>query len=90
MKKALLLSLALTLGLSTSAFCKDVYVGGYIKQDGTYVPPHHRTSPDGSSSNNYGSAGNINPWTGKVGTETPKVGGSIYDSGSGSIYGKDK
>lgn len=32
----------------------DVYVDGYYRDDGTYVRPHIRSSPDNSISNNYG------------------------------------
>lgn len=61
--------LFLTLTCSAS-FAKDVRVDGYTKKDGTYVEPHHRTSPDKSKDNNYGSSGNYNPYTGKVGTDS--------------------
>jgi hypothetical protein len=49
----------------------DTYVRGYTRRDGTYVPPHHRTTPDSSRGNNYGSQGNVNPWTGQPGTVNP-------------------
>ena len=35
---------------------RDVYVEGYHKKDGTYVPPHYRSPPDDSRANNYGQA----------------------------------
>lgn len=31
----------------------DVYVQGYYRQDGTYVPPHFRSQADGIVTNNY-------------------------------------
>lgn len=34
----------------------DVSVEGYYRKDGTYVRPHHRSSPDNDISNNYGTA----------------------------------
>lgn len=43
--------------LSGIAFA-DVSVKGYYRKDGTYVAPHHRSSPDGDTSNNYSSAKN--------------------------------
>lgn len=68
-----------------AAFAKDVYVDGYIKDNGTYVEPYHRTSPDSSSTNNYSSEGNYNPYTGKAGSDsnsyTPK--NNSYSSGLG-------
>lgn len=45
-----------------------VSVNGYVRKDGTYVPPHHRSSPDGSFYNNWSTVGNINPFTGKSGS----------------------
>lgn len=46
-------------------------VRGHVRRDGTYVEPHYRTTPDRSRLNNWGSRGNINPFTGKRGTEDP-------------------
>lgn len=48
-----------------------VYVDGYVRKDGTYVPPHARTSPDSSRSNNWSSQGNVNPYTGERGSVNP-------------------
>ncbi len=48
-----------------------VHVDGYTETDGTYVQPHYRTSPDSSSLNNWGSEGNINPFTGEEGSREP-------------------
>ena len=49
----------------------DVYVNGYAKRNGTYVQPHYRSSPDNTSTNNYSTYGNTNPYTGRAGTVTP-------------------
>ena len=68
MKTALAVLLAT---LSFSVMAKDVYVDGYNRKDGTYVEPHHRSSPDSSKNNNYGTEGNYNPYTGKEGTKSP-------------------
>jgi hypothetical protein len=51
--------------------CKDVKVKGHTKKDGTYVAPHHRSSPDETKSNNYGTKGNYNPYTGEEGKKDP-------------------
>jgi peptidoglycan hydrolase-like protein with peptidoglycan-binding domain len=32
------------------------------------VPPHYRSAPDGDPNNNWSSEGNVNPYTGEVGT----------------------
>ena len=34
--------------IATTAIASDVYVHGYTRSDGTYVPGHHRTAPDAS------------------------------------------
>src|SRR6516164_2859068 len=46
----------------------DVFVHGYYRSNGTYVQPYHRSSPDSTVTNNYSFRGNINPSTGKPGT----------------------
>lgn len=46
-------------------------VDGYTRKDGTYVAPHYRTTPDNTRANNYGSQGNVNPYTGQQGTRDP-------------------
>jgi hypothetical protein len=44
-------------------------VRGYTKKNGTYVQPHRRSAPDGSKTNNWSTKGNVNPYTGKQGTQ---------------------
>lgn len=46
-------------------------VKGHVTKDGTYVPPHVRTSPNGTKLDNYSTKGNVNPYTGKEGTKDP-------------------
>lgn len=57
--------------LSLSAY-GDEYVNGYFRADGTYVAPHHRSSPNGYTFDNYSTQGNSNPYTGERGTERPQ------------------
>lgn len=47
-----------------------VAVRGYFRSNGTYVQPHYRSAPDGSFYNNWSTYGNVNPYTGEVGTKT--------------------
>ena len=47
-------------------------VGGYVNNHGTYVAPHMQTNPNGTQLDNYGTRGNINPYTGAVGTREPR------------------
>jgi hypothetical protein len=49
----------------------NVRVGGYTRSSGTYVHPYMRTAPDHTRFNNWSTKGNVNPYTGKVGTANP-------------------
>ena len=46
----------------------DVWVNGHFRSNGTYVQPHYRSSPDGNFYNNWSTAPNVNPYTGRTGT----------------------
>jgi hypothetical protein len=48
---------------------RDVRVNGGYRSDGTYVQPHYRTSPNSTQSDNWGTKGNTNPYTGAPGTK---------------------
>lgn len=58
-------------------------VSGHYRQNGTYVQPHYRTSPDNNMYNNYSTKGNYNPYTGAQGTVNPY---SSRSSSSGNMY----
>jgi hypothetical protein len=62
-----IIALVLLSIIASSAFAGQVR--GYIKKDGTYVAPHHRSSPNSTKFDNYNSEGNLNPNTGKRGTK---------------------
>ena len=47
----------------------QVYVNGYTRSNGTYVPGHYRSSPNSTQSDNYSTYGNTNPYTGQRGTK---------------------
>lgn len=51
----------------------QVYVNGYTRSDGTYVAGHYRSSPNSTTSDNYSTRGNVNPYTGAVGTRDPNA-----------------
>lgn len=55
--------------VAPAAIAGTTHVDGYVRKDGTYVPPHVRTTPDQYKFNNYSSQGNINPYTGQKGTQ---------------------
>lgn len=68
--KNLLASIAISLALAfaSTAATAQTYVHGYTKKDGTYVAPHYRSSPNNTVRDNYSYKGNVNPYTGAVGT----------------------
>ncbi len=68
--KKLIIALALST-IALPAVASDTRVDGYIRKDGTYVQPHMRTTPNNTRTDNYGSQGNVNPYTGQQGTENP-------------------
>jgi len=70
MKKLLVLFLFSV--FSTLSLFSDVWVNGYHRSDGTYVPGHWRSSPNGTDRDNWSVKGNRNPYTGKAGTKNPK------------------
>jgi hypothetical protein len=51
---------------------RDVAVRGYTKDNGTYVQPHYRSSPNEYKNDNWSTSGNSNPHTGQSGTNTHK------------------
>jgi len=83
-----LITAAILLAVSSSAFAQ-VRVRGYTRSNGTYVAPHYRSSPNSTRLDNYSTRGNVNPYTGQVGTRDPyRSSTSPYGNrGSGSSYG---
>lgn len=72
MKKALVLVIGFILiliSLEPLYAQGRVYVKGYFRGDGTYVQPHYRTAPDRNFYNNWSTYGNVNPYTGELGTK---------------------
>ena len=69
--KALTLTALIAL-TALPAIANDETVRGYIRRDGTYVAPHHRSSADSNPYNNYSSRGNSNPYTGEIGRTDPQ------------------
>jgi hypothetical protein len=66
------------------------YVEGHYREDGSYVQGHYKTNSDDSFYNNWSTSGNVNPYTGRLGTKTPSSerysGGKTFVSG---YYRKD-
>jgi hypothetical protein len=67
MKNLLAIAAAILAIFATSAEAGKVR--GYVKKDGTYVAPHQRTNPNSKRTDNYGTKGNTNPYTGQQGTK---------------------
>jgi hypothetical protein len=57
------------------------WTGAYYRRDGTYVPGHYQTNPNGTKLDNYSTVGNVNPWTGKPGWIWPYESGGTYYAG---------
>lgn len=47
----------------------DKHVSGYYKSNGTHVNSYMRSNANSTKSDNFSTYGNINPYTGKVGTK---------------------
>jgi hypothetical protein len=80
------LVIASLLFASSIASAASTHVDGHVRRDGTYVPPHFRTTPDSSLTNNYSTQGNYNPYTGREGTVNPYAPPSPSSSGFSNPY----
>lgn len=70
MKRASLgMMVILALCASTQVLAASHATKGYVKKNGTYVAPSHATNPNKTKLDNYSTKGNVNPYTGKVGTK---------------------
>lgn len=72
---------ALTLCVQPSL--AQTHVDGHFRRDGTYVPPHYRSNPDGNRFNNWSATPNVNPYTGQRGTQDPY---RAQQPGSNNLY----
>lgn len=63
-----------------SAYVNPSYhwTSAYYRRNGTYVPGHYQTNPNGTKLDNYSTVGNVNPWTGKPGWIWPNESGGTY------------
>jgi hypothetical protein len=59
-------------GYGTGSNSNSHQRSGYTTQSGTYVAPSQATNPNNSTSDNYGTRGNYNPYTGATGTRNPR------------------
>jgi len=56
------------------------YRSGYVTRNGTYVAPSYATNPNSSRFDNYSTRGNVNPYSGRVGTVDPYRSAPSYPS----------
>ena len=47
----------------------SIVVRDYVKKNNKQVKAHHRSRSDKTRLNNYSTKGNVNPYTGKIGTK---------------------
>jgi len=57
---------------------ESVWVNGYYRSDGTYVEGYYRTAPNNTVLDNYSHYGNVNPYTGAIGTKDPYLDNNNY------------
>lgn len=53
-------------------------IKGHYSKDGTYVAPSRATNPNHTRADNYSAKGNVNPYSGKVGTKSIALNNSIH------------
>lgn len=83
MKMCLIAAATVAATLCGGVASAQVHVGGYYKNNGTYVQPYVRTAPDSNPRNNYGYPGNYNPNSGGYSTGSPDA----YERNNGNGYG---
>jgi len=87
--KKILLILGLVFLVVSFCYAGDVSVKGYYRKDGTYVRPHHRSSPDGDLSNNYGRASSQQRQQYQGYTTLPSQNNDYDNDGVANRYDKD-
>jgi hypothetical protein len=78
--KQIFLAAALTLASTaaqaqlygTGSNSRSHTVSPYVNSQGTYVGGSRATNPNNTQMDNYGTRGNVNPYTGAVGTRNPR------------------
>jgi hypothetical protein len=67
MKKLLAIAVLLIAASSANA---QTWVNSYVRADGTFVGGHNRSTPNNTARDNWSTSGNINPYTGSIGTNS--------------------
>ena len=71
MKKLICITLGILLIAASPSFAKTVRVRSSVTKSGQYRSAHYRTSPNKTKIDNWSTKGNVNPYTGKKGTNKP-------------------
>lgn len=58
-------------GSSYGSNTESHYTRGHYRSNGTYVEGHYSSNPNNTTSDNWSTKGNYNPYTGKQGTRDP-------------------
>lgn len=60
-------------GYGTGSNPSSTYVApSYNSSSGSYTSGHYRTTPNNTQYDNFGTRGNANPYTGQMGTRSPR------------------
>lgn len=71
MRSIVIVGMLAVLPIASASAQRTVTVRGHVNRDGTYVPPHVRTAPNATRTDNWSSRPNVNPYTGETGTVDP-------------------
>jgi hypothetical protein len=89
LKKIIKLASFTVISVSTliGSLSADSYVKGYLKSNGTYVAPHYRSTSNNTINDNWSTKGNVNPYTGKLGTKKSNYGLKTYNTKTKKSWG---
>jgi len=59
-------------GFGGGSNSSSTYVRPHFNSNGSFTGGHYRTTPNNTQMDNYGTRGNYNPYTGRIGTRTPR------------------
>jgi hypothetical protein len=82
MKKIIVTLVACVLG-GMFAISAQNWVNGYTRKDGTTVQGYYRSDRNHTNHDNYSTSGNINPYTGSVGSTARDYSSEAYNYGGG-------
>lgn len=69
--------------IGTDVNTSSIHVDSYYRTDGTFVRSHERSAINSTNLDNYSTAGNINPYTGSVGSRAADYSVESQNYGAG-------